>query len=330
MLSSAYCATNLVLCNLAAALIAFVSSHSAVAAIWCESGGSDCRPTTVLVTEDSDFQSAKDLIPNVRRQLIRRGISPAVFEPIAAVSYPTGNAALVWKELIEPNAKVVMVGGFEPAIDLVSLAKHVSTVVYVTHDDELEKLRKKADLAESNMVIASLVQDLSSKHVEIFQAILPTKRTICIVDEKTAVHAIKPQLERVGFIVRQIAFKTLLEAPNAVGMLKVCAGIFVPTRDSIHEARGKLVPLLVATRVPCVFDRAAYVELGGLISYEAEHAASVVGMYDAVASVLTGLAARELPDVRAHRYALSVNRITAAGMPNPLPPALLRNVNKWY
>jgi hypothetical protein len=276
-----------------------------------------------------DEKSSIGLIPTVRREMTERGLSAREYVPIAAIAYSPGEEEDAWNRFVEPSARVAMIGDIAEGFDLARLSTRIPSVLYVTRDEDLHALRAHADSVGANMVIASLIHDLSAKYVELLGDLAPLGRTICIVDDVDKVHEIKALLIAVPMLVRDIDSADLLVPQRAAARLRNCAAAFVPSRDFALEHRKSFIEAFRLARVAALYERDIYVRDGGLLSYEAESGASRTGMYDAVAALIRGIPARRLADVRAHRFRLSLNAFAAAELGRPLPASLIRRVDQW-
>lgn len=299
------------------------------AATICPNGGNTCGASVVLISRTEAHARALSLLPRVTSELKKRGIPDAVAASVSAVQYNANNLHAVWAAEIEPNAKVVMVGSDAVAQEVMMLARSISTVVYVNDDASLVSLREKADAVGSNMVIASLMQNLTGKQLEIMTKLAVTGSTFCFLKNEDETHPLQLAARARKLATLSISVNTLFAEVDFARSLLRCSVVFVPASGKIYADRQKIAAKISDIGVPALYERAVYTEFGGLLAYEADHETSMNGMYDAVAEVLKGLSARELSDIRSHRYNLVVNRNALGKLHHPLSPDLLRLVTRW-
>jgi putative tryptophan/tyrosine transport system substrate-binding protein len=183
--------------------------------------------------------------------------------------------------------------------------------------------------------ISALAIELAAKRLELLKELTPRAKRIAVVwhrprsaDQFAILH---DAARRLNFSVISLemgspphdlegAFRTA-SAEHADAMLVLGSPAFFPERKRLAE-------LALQHRLPTSFQRPAYAEAGGLMSYGPDVDEVMRRMADYVDRVLKGAVPAELPVEQPSKFELVVNAKTAKMLGLQIPQSLLLQANR--
>ena len=104
--------------------------------------------------------------------------------------------------------------------------------------------------------------------------------------------------------------------------------MLVMSDDTFYDERHAIVELAVMNRVPAMYPRRGYVDVGGLMSYGPNIEEGFAHAADFVDRIFKGAKPAELPLERPSKPELTINRYTAANLGIAIPADLLKHADR--
>jgi putative ABC transport system substrate-binding protein len=181
-----------------------------------------------------------------------------------------------------------------------------------------------------------LTSELTGKRLELARELVPAAAVVAVLinpkspeadpqlkDVQTAARAIGQQIHILNASTERdvdTAFATLVQQLD---------GALLVTNDAFfHDQREQLVALAAHHAVPTIYDRRAYAEAGGLISYGTNYVGAFrqLGIY--TARILNGTKPADLPVEQSAKFELVINLKTAKVLGLDVPPTLLARADE--
>ena len=181
-----------------------------------------------------------------------------------------------------------------------------------------------------------LGSDLGAKKLELLRALMPTARTIGVMENPNSAVTQKERMDvqtaarTAGQRVIVVGASTEQDFETAFMTLtrERASGLLV-TGDALFASRqAKLVALAARHRLPTMHTDRTVVEAGGLMSYAASIADAYrqVGVY--TGRILKGEKPGDLPVMQPTKYELVINLRTAKALGLTIPPAVLARADE--
>ena len=236
-------------------------------------------------------------------------------------------------DLIQRRAAVIAVGGVTSAL----AAKAATTtipIVFLAADDPVKfglvtSLSRPGGNATGLNLLTS---ELTTKRLELIRALVPTASVVAVLVNPRSPE-LEPQskdIERAaGAVGQQIrilnassdqdidaAFATLVK-PRDAALLVTNDALFSST------SRDQIVALAASHGIPTIYDRRAYADAGGLMSYGTHYLDGHrrLGIY--TGKILNGAKPAELPVEQSTKFELVINLKTAKSLGLDVPDRLL-------
>jgi putative tryptophan/tyrosine transport system substrate-binding protein len=240
-------------------------------------------------------------------------------------------------ELVALKPDVIVTGG-TPAALAAKKATTVIPVVFCGVTDPVGSglVRSLARPGGNLTGMANLNEEVIGKWVELMRSIAPGVKALAFVTDRGNLSAmgvfekLRDEARRVGVDVRvfdasrpEIVADTfhVIEAERLDGVIVSAAGRMLGHRQSIADAIARL-------RLPAVFATPKYPEVGGLLSYSADHLALWARAAEKVHRVLEGTKPAEIPVEQASTFLLVVNSRAAKSMGITIPQLILLRADR--
>jgi len=236
-------------------------------------------------------------------------------------------------DLIQRRAAVIAVGGVTSAL----AAKAATTtipIVFLAADDPVKfglvtSLSRPGGNATGLNLLTS---ELTTKRLQLIRALVPTASVVAVLVNPRSPES-EPQskdIERAaGAVGQQIrilnassdqdidaAFATLVKPRDAALLV---------TNDALFSSssRDQIVALAASHGIPTIYDRRAYADAGGLMSYGTHYLDGHrrLGIY--TGKILNGAKPAELPVEQSTKFELVINSKTAKSLGLDVPDRLL-------
>ena len=250
---------------------------------------------------------------------------------------PTHEAELA-HELVRLNLDVIVIGAF-PAIRAAKEAtKSIPIVMTTTQDPVATGMVDSLARPGGNITgVTRLTRELSGKRLELLKDLVPTISRVGILmntdaqnagrsikDYETAAPALKLQLQVLGVRGPNPDFSAAFAAATEGRV----GGIVTVTTALIGRYSKRIADLAITKRLPSMFERTYYVEVGGLASYAASEAESYRRAAVLVDKILKGTKPAELPIERPTKFEFAINLKTAKQIGLTIPPNVLARADR--
>ena len=235
-------------------------------------------------------------------------------------------------DLMQRRAAVIAVGGITSGL----AAKAATTtipIVFLTADDPVKfglvtSLNRPGGNATGLNLLTS---ELTTKRLELIRDVVPTASGVAVLVNPRSPES-EPQtrdIERVAGVVGQQI--RILNASSDRDIDAVFATLVKPrdaallvTNDALFSSsRDQIVALAANRGIPAIYDRRAYADAGGLMSYGTHYLDGHrrLGIY--TARILNGAKPADLPVEQSTKFELVINSKTAKSLDLDIPPKLL-------
>ena len=181
-----------------------------------------------------------------------------------------------------------------------------------------------------------LTSELTGKRLELARELVPAAAVVAVLINPKSPEA-EPQLRDVQTAARAIGQQIhILNASTErdvdtafATLVQQLDGALLVTNDAFfHDQREQLVELAARHAVPTIYDRRAYAEAGGLISYGTHYVGAFrqLGIY--TARILNGTKPADLPVEQSAKFELVINLKTAKVLGLDVPLTLLARADE--
>jgi putative tryptophan/tyrosine transport system substrate-binding protein len=238
-------------------------------------------------------------------------------------------------ELVEQKVDVLVVRP-QPSIRAAKQATKTIPIVMVTTQDPVAAgfINSLAKPGGNITGVTTLQRELSGKRLELLKEVLPGISRVAALMNATSINDfkmyeaparnLKIQLQSVG--VRgpnphlEDAFQAAVRA-RAGALITISNAVLNPEAEKIAE-------LAIKNRLPSLCEQSDYVEVGGLMSYSADEAASYKRAAIYVDKILKGAKPADLPVEQATEFELVINLKTAKQIGLTIPPNVLARADR--
>ena len=288
----------------------------------------DKKPARIVVLSRSPVPELGDFRDQMRALGWVEGRTLIVEEPYA------GDSTARLHELaveVAHGAPDVIVAGHSEAAQAARAATATIPIVFTTSDPVRDGL--VASFARPGRNLTGLSQgdfELSAKRVEVIRDAFPALGSVAILHTSSASStrqfeasrraATALRIEGVGVeIDSEAALAPAIEAALRGG----AQGIVVNTSPLFRTLGATIAVLAARFRVPAIYENAATVEAGGLMSYGPDWRRIYLRMAVLVDRILKGAKPGDIPVERWDRFELVINLRTAAALGLTISPALV-------
>jgi putative ABC transport system substrate-binding protein len=244
-------------------------------------------------------------------------------------------------ELVRLKVDIILVVGGDPLIQAAKNATKTIPIVMVgSGADPVETglIESLAHPGGNVTGITNLGRELGGKRLELLKEAVPKVAHVAVLYEPAfpgpvlevkevlpvAARALKLTLQPWG--VRDADdFDRVFAALNK----ERSDGLYVPASSPLMAAnRKRIADFALKSRLPSVYNARAYVDAGGLMSYNADQAESYRRVAYYVDRILKGAKPAELPVERPTKFEFVINLKTAKQIGVTIPPEVLARANK--
>jgi putative ABC transport system substrate-binding protein len=184
--------------------------------------------------------------------------------------------------------------------------------------------------------VATLSPELSGKRIELLKEVVPTASRIAVFSNPTSLT--NPlQLKEVQAAAQALAVRIQpLEVAKSedfegvfAAMVRERTDAFMVLPDPVFNAeRARLVSLAAKYRLPAIYDRRAYTDVGGLLTYGPNFPDLLRRAAVYVDKILKGAKPSDLPVEQPTKFELIINLKTAKQIGLTIPPNVLARADK--
>jgi putative tryptophan/tyrosine transport system substrate-binding protein len=174
--------------------------------------------------------------------------------------------------------------------------------------------------------------ELSAKRLELLHALVPTAARVAVLVNPAAaattestLRDLEPAAGAMGLQIQVLNAGTSREIDAAFAMIvrDRSEALFVGLDVFLNSRRAQLVNLASRHAVPAAFSNRDFAEIGGLMSYGTDIAATYRQLGAYAGRVLKGAKPADLPVVQESKFELVINAQTARMLGIAVPPTLL-------
>ena len=239
-------------------------------------------------------------------------------------------------ELVNLNVDVIVSGGST----VTRSAKEATKTIPIIMAQETDPVGSGfvASLARpgGNVTgLATLAPELSGKQLELLKEILPALLRVAVLGSSStsANSKLLEETERAG---RALGVKIQhidishngIESAFQTAIKARADGVLILTSPFGTSERKRIEALAVKNRLPAVYDRAEFVEDGGLMTYSVSSTDLFRRAAVYVDKILKGSMAAELPIEQPQKFELVINLKTAKQIGLTIPPNVLARADK--
>jgi putative tryptophan/tyrosine transport system substrate-binding protein len=235
-------------------------------------------------------------------------------------------------DLMQRRAAVIAVGGITSGL-AAKAATTTTPIVFLAADDPVKfglvtSLNRPGGNATGLNLLTS---ELTTKRLELIRDVLPPASVVAVLVNPRSPES-EPQtrdIERVARAVGQqirilnassdrdidVVFATLVEARDA--------GLLVTNDALFSSSRHQIVALAASRAIPAIYDRRAYADAGGLMSYGTHYLDGHRRLGSYAAKILNGAKPADLPVEQSTKFEFVLNVKTAKTLGLDVPDRLL-------
>jgi putative ABC transport system substrate-binding protein len=240
-------------------------------------------------------------------------------------------------ELVRLNVNVIVTGG--PTA--IPAAKAATTVIPIVMAFDTDPVGSgfAASLAKpgGNITgLSTLAPELSAKQIELLKEIVPKLARVAVLGTASrpgSAHALREVENAAKALKVQVQFQDVVD-PKGIDAAFLAArkgsadAVLVLGSPLFNANRMELTELASKSRYPVIYDRAEFVEAGGLMTYSVSLADLARRAATYVDKILKGARPGDLPIEQPTKFDLVVNMKTAKALGIKIPNSLLAQATK--
>jgi ABC-type uncharacterized transport system substrate-binding protein len=239
-------------------------------------------------------------------------------------------------EFVRLNVDVILAGGTEAAIAAKQATSTIPIVFPTAGDPVGSKLVASLARPGGNVTgLSNLGTDLAAKRLEILREALPDLRRLAtMVNTDSSASSFETDQIRaaagaLGLEIIPLPIRRAEEIATALEGLKGRAQALYTTGETlVYTQRLRINTFALAARLPTMFSRREYLEVGGLMSYGANFLDLIRRSADYVDKILRGASPADLPVEQPTKFDLVINLMTARALGLTVPPTLLARADE--
>lgn len=241
------------------------------------------------------------------------------------------------RELIEDKVDVIVVGGTRVALSAKKATSTIPIVVAGAGDLVETGLIKSFMYPGGNVTgVARLSADFFDDRLKLIKQILPKASQInALVNPKNPGHRRSLKDAELGARSSGLTFQSVSagnssELDSAIGRASKggASALLVITDAMFSSNLERIAQLALKHRLPAIYDRSAFVEAGGLLSYGANLAELSRRAAEYIDQIFKGAKPEDLTLVQPTKFDLSINLKTAQQIGVTIPPNLLARADQ--
>ena len=240
-------------------------------------------------------------------------------------------------ELVRLNVNVIVTGG--PTA--IPAAKAATTVIPIVMAFDTDPVGSgfAASLAKpgGNITgLSTLAPELSAKQIELLKEIVPKLARVAVLGTASrpgSAHALREVENAAKALKVQVQFQDVVD-PKGIDAAFLAArkgsadAVLVLGSPLFNANRTELTELASKSRYPVIYDRAEFVEAGGLMTYSVSLADLARRAATYVDKILKGARPGDLPIEQPTKFDLVVNMKTAKALGIKIPNSVLAQATK--
>jgi putative tryptophan/tyrosine transport system substrate-binding protein len=184
--------------------------------------------------------------------------------------------------------------------------------------------------------LATLAPELSGKQLELLKEIVPTLSRVAVLGTSTRsgnAQSLKETELAAGAFGVKLQYLDILSPKDIETAFQAASkgradAILVLTSPFATSQRKQLIDLTVKNRLPAIYDRAEFVEDGGLMTYSVSSTDLFRRAATYVDKILKGAKPADLPVEQPTKFELVINLKTAKQIGLTIPPNVLARADK--
>ena len=241
------------------------------------------------------------------------------------------------RELVEQKPDVIVVGGTSVAVAAKKATSTIPIVVAGAGDLVEAGLIKSFMYPGGNVTgVARMSPDFFGARLKLIKEVLPKAAQIAsLSNPKTPGHDRRLRdaelgARALGLQFQSVLAKTANELDGAVATASKggANALFVMTDSLFNNNVSRIAQSAIKNRLPAVYDRADFVEAGGLMSYGVNFAELSRRAAEYVDQILKGAKPADLTLVQPTKFDLSLNLKTANQIGVAVPPEVVQRAVK--
>src|ERR671910_61807 len=241
------------------------------------------------------------------------------------------------RELIEDKVDVIVVGGTAVAVAAKEATSTIPIVVAGAGDLVETGLIKSFMYPGGNVTgVARLSADFFGDRLKLIKEIIPKASQINALanpnnpGHRRSLKDAELGARSSGLSFQSVSARTGSELDGAIGRASKggASALLVLTDAMFSSNLGRIAELTLKHRLPAIYDRSAFVEAGGLLSYGANLAELSRRAAEYVDQIFKGAKPEDLTLVQPTKFDLSINLKTAQQIGVTIPPSLLARADQ--
>ena len=240
-------------------------------------------------------------------------------------------------ELVRLNVNVIVTGG--PTAIPAAKAATTAIPIVMAFDTDPVGSGFAASLAKpgGNITgLSTLAPELSAKQIELLKEIVPKLARVAVLGTASrpgSAHALREVENAAKALKVQVQFQDVVD-PKGIDAAFLAArkgsadAVLVLGSPLFNANRMELTELASKSRYPVIYDRAEFVEAGGLMTYSVSLADLARRAATYVDKILKGARPGDLPIEQPTKFDLVVNMKTAKALGIKIPNSLLAQATK--
>ena len=324
--------------------IAFVGAGAVVSSLWSRAVPAQQRGKVKrigLLWNGPNVPLSATLLPvlvdELRKHDFNEG-SNLVIEK-RALDQKTGDTERLYadaRELVRSKADALVTIGSEVFVQAaVAATKTIPIVMLAINYDPIERGYVKSLARPGGNVTGVTFRqpELAGKQIEILKEAFPTRTRLAVLYDAESADQFNAA-ERAARAIHLQVLAVKLETPpyNFVQAFQTAAqggaqmALVLSTQFFVAH-RAEIAALAIQHRLPTMFIFKHYVAAGGLMSYGVDYVPSFRRLAEAVAKILNGAQAADLPVEQVTNFELTLNLKTAKAIGVELPTSILLRAN---
>ena len=241
------------------------------------------------------------------------------------------------KELVDLNVNVLIVTGTRAAVAAKQATSTIPIVLAGVGDPVQAGLVDRLSQPGGNVTgLSRLSPDFIGRRVELIKDVVPKTKHIAALSnpdnpaQAANLRQITTTARDLAIEVEPVTARNENEFASAFrAAMKDRADALLIMPDALfHNYPSEIVELAAKARLPAMYDRAEFVEKGGLMSFAVNVADLSRRAANYVDKILQGASPAKLPMEEPTRYNLVVNLNTAHALELTIPPAVLTRADR--
>jgi putative tryptophan/tyrosine transport system substrate-binding protein len=241
-------------------------------------------------------------------------------------------------ELVRRRVAVIAAFGNNPAFAAKAATTTIPIVILAAEDPVGLGLVASLARPGGNLTgINFFNAELSAKRLELLHALVPTAARVAVLVNPASVATtestlrdLEPAAGAMGLQIQELNASTSREIDAAFATIvrDRSDALFVGLDAFLNSRRAQLVNLASRYAVPAAFSNRDFAEIGGLMSYGTDIAATFRQLGAYAGRVLKGDKPADLPVVQSTKFELVINAQTAKMLGLTIPPTLLATADE--